>query len=443
MSLALTVLVGAGAAVLLAIAAGLPPDGLRVLFAAGALVVAGMTLALGRWMAAEARRLREMTAAIRRISRGDIHVYVPVARDSDAGTLADAVNRLVDQARSRRLTDETERTLDRAMLREAPNGLLVTDGHGRIRRTNPAVARLMPVHGDPVGKPPIDTIPVVELQEALEEAARTRAVAERHARVGARDLQIRAFPLADGVGCLGVVLDLSSVVRAERARRDFVSNVSHELRTPITALIGYAEVLIEDRADMPPHAVPMLEAIDRNARRLGALIEDVLSLSRIEAREGDLALEAEPLRPLIEEVMERFVGRALQRNVRLELASFPEVEPLVNAEAFEHALGNLVDNALKYTHAGGRVALTVEIDADSASVSVSDDGVGIDPLHHERIFERFYRVDGGRGRDVGGTGLGLALVKHLCKATRSEVTLRSAPGEGSTFTLRLPLPDST
>ena len=183
----------------------------------------------------------------------------------------------------------------------------------------------------------------------------------------------------------------------------------------------------------------MIEAIERNARRLGALIEDVLSLSRIEARAADLRLESEPLLPVIEEVIERFALRARQKSIALGVTvPDPRLEALLNVEAFEHALGNLVDNAIKYTPDGGSVHIDVATEPTKVSVSVTDNGIGIDLVHHDRIFERFYRVDGARARDVGGTGLGLALVKHLCRATRSEVTLLSDRGKGSTFTLRLP-----
>ncbi len=327
---------------------------------------------------------------------------------------------------------------DEAIVRETPNGLLLIDETGKVRRYNPALARLLPFWGDPLGGLPLDGIPVPELQEVLDEARRTGAMAERVATVGRRELVLRGVPLPDGAGCLGVVVDISSLRAAERARRDFVANVSHELRTPITAVVGYAESLLDDRDQLPPWSQPMLEAIDRNARRLGALIEDVLHLSKIEARKGDLELVAEPLRPLALELVSRFLDRARQKGVLLGVADGPEVEARINFEAFEHALGNLVDNAVKYTPAGGRIVVTLEERGGHAWVRVSDTGIGVALGHQERIFERFYRVDRGRSREVGGTGLGLALVKHLCLAMQAEISLTSEPGAGSTFTLRLP-----
>jgi two-component system phosphate regulon sensor histidine kinase PhoR len=430
------------AALLLGVAVAAPPvasvgvvRGLSLLGAVAILAAVGTLAARER---ALLDRVELAAALLRRILAGEVHHYLPSTRTDAFGALSASVNRLVDDLRTRHLGDEREHVLDDAMVNESPNGLLLTDPQGRVRRYNSALARLLPMIADPIGKAPIDAFPVAELQEVIDETRRTREPSERTATVGRREVLVRGVALADGVGCMGVVLDITSVRAAERARRDFVANVSHELRTPVTALVGYAESLLQDRAEMPSWSQPMLEAMDRNARRLGALIEDVLHLSKIEARQGDLPLHQEPLRPLVREVLARFVDRARQKDIVLRFADGPDVEALVNEEAFEHALGNLVDNALKYTASGGHVDVRLDARDGSAFVSVMDDGIGVDAVHQERIFERFYRVDPGRSRDVGGTGLGLALVKHLCLAMGAEITLVSTPGAGSTFTLRLP-----
>jgi len=404
---------------------------------AGAGVLATIAVVIGDALA-QRRRITEATALLRQARGGDLHRSLMVPHDDAFSPLAAVINELSEDLRARHLGAETERALDGAMVRETPNGLLITDGSGRVRRYNPALARLLPFVGDPIGRTPIEGIPVHEFQEVIDETRRTRQPSERVATVGRREVLVRGIPLADGAGCMGVVLDITSVRAAERARRDFVANVSHELRTPVTALYGYAESLLEDRAELPEWSHPMLEAMHRNARRLAALIEDVLQLSKIEARQGDLPLAPEPLRPVIKEVLARFTDRARQKSIALTLADGPEVEARISGEAFEHALGNLVDNALKYTDAHGKVEVAIHTGDEGTSVSVIDNGVGVAAVHHERIFERFYRVEPDRSRDAGGTGLGLALVKHLCLAMQAEVTLTSTPGVGSTFTLRLP-----
>ncbi|MDP2314789.1 MAG: ATP-binding protein [Pseudomonadota bacterium] len=416
----------------------LPHSTLRFLAGLAAVGILLSALLTVRALRARDRQIVEAAALLGKVRTGDVHHFLPVPRDDPFGDLAERINEIVGELRTRHVADETDRVLDGAMLQETPNGLLITDAAGRVRRFNPALTRLLPVAVDPIGKAPIEGFPVHELQEVIDETRRTRQPSERVATVGRKEVLVRGIPLADGAGCMGVVLDITSIRAAERARRDFVANVSHELRTPVTALVGYAESLLDDRAEFPPWAQPMLEAMNRNARRLAALIEDVLQLSKIEARQGDLPLAAESLRPVVREVLARFADRARQKDIALTLVDGPDVEARISGEAFEHALGNLVDNALKYTNAGGRIDVSVVVRATGVYVAVKDDGIGVDALHHERIFERFYRVDAGRSRDVGGTGLGLALVKHLCLAMQAEVALESALGAGTTFTLRLP-----
>ncbi len=366
------------------------------------------------------------------------------ARERSAWRAQDALHARNAETLARALaTVHESHALDAAMARETPNGLLVLDARGRVLRANPALFRLLPVRDTPTGRRPIETIPVPELQDAVDETSRTRQPAERAASVDGRDLVLRALPLEDAEGCMGVVLDVTSVRAAEKARRDFVANVSHELRTPVTAILGWAEALAQERDDLPAHVHEMVDAIDRNARRLGLLIEDVLHLSRIEARRTDLAVEVEALGPLVDEVAARHAGRAEQQGIELCVDVPPDVEAQLNAQAIEHALGNLVDNALKYTPRGGRIVVTARAREEGVDVSVSDTGIGIAAVHHTRIFERFYRVDAGRDRAVGGTGLGLALVKHLCRAMRADVLLASEPAKGSTFTIRLPARHTT
>lgn len=382
------------------------------------------------------RRARVLAGAARRLADGETHVQLPVRGKDDLDVLAEAFNRVAGVAREANLVSAADRVFDQAMVRETPNGLLIVDGKGNLRRLNPAATRLLPVSEGAVGHPPIDHIPVPDLQAVLEEAARTRQIAERVGAVGKRELLFRGLPLADGEGCMGVVLDITSVREAERARRDFVANVSHELRTPITAIVGFSEALLDE--EVPEAVRPMVEAVDRNARRLHALVADVLQLSRIEARREDFGLEDEELAPVIGQVIDRLAPVAQAKEVRLRVQVPEGLRARIAVEAFEHALSNLVDNAVKYTPRGGEVRVEARQGGDRVYVDVADTGIGIDPVHHGRIFERFYRVDPGRSREGGGTGLGLALVKHLCLAMKAEVSFESEPGRGSTFTLKLP-----
>ncbi|HND34397.1 MAG TPA: ATP-binding protein, partial [Myxococcota bacterium] len=216
------------------------------------------------------------------------------------------------------------------------------------------------------------------------------------------------------------------------------ANVSHELRTPITTIMGYSESLLDEADELPEHVLPMVQAIDRNARRLHALLEDVLAISKLEARTRDLPLEKEALAPLVAEVVDRYTPRAVERRQRIRVEVPPMLEAMVNPDGFLHALGNLVDNALKYSPPEGQVWLRAHPVGDRVELEVADEGPGIAAEHQDRIFERFYRIDEGRARAVGGTGLGLALVKHLCRVTRAQVRVSSDGKNGSCFVLSLP-----
>jgi two-component system phosphate regulon sensor histidine kinase PhoR len=235
-----------------------------------------------------------------------------------------------------------------------------------------------------------------------------------------------------------IVENLTSYRRTERARTDFVANVSHELRTPIATIMGYAETLLDDAQHLDPEVAAQVEVIRRNGQRLRDLFEDLLVLSRIEARSGDLPLTLQRLEPLLEEAVLPAAEIAVARGVEFSLECDPELAARVNAEALGPMVGNLASNASKYTPAGGHVCVVARQVDDGVLVEVHDDGVGIDPIHHDRIFERFYRVDEGRSREVGGTGLGLAIVKHLARATGCSLSMESAVGQGSVFRVLIP-----
>lgn len=416
------------------------------------LVLGGTTLAgigVAVWLFREwneqRRAVSVLAQAVERAAAGDLQVIAP-RQAGDAARLATGINALVALIRKEKLTEHPDRLFEQAMLRETPNGLLVVDGAGKIRSLNPAARALLPWPGEPVGQLAAAVVQVSELYDVIEETGQTRKIAERSVQVGNKELLMRGVPLADGSGTLGVILDITSVRNAERARRDFVANVSHEIRTPITSILGFSEALAAE--SLPAFTEPMIEAITRNARRLAALTDDVLMLSKIEARGSDLPADKVLLATVITEVCERLSGVASSRQVQVSVNCPPDLYVRANAEALDHALGNLVENALKYSPAGSVVVVSgvlvsgmVVSGAQATNVvelSVVDNGIGIDEAHQPRIFERFYRVDKGRSRDTGGTGLGLALVKHLASAMGAEIMFTSALGKGSRFVLKLP-----
>jgi two-component system phosphate regulon sensor histidine kinase PhoR len=242
-------------------------------------------------------------------------------------------------------------------------------------------------------------------------------------------------------GAVLVVQDTSDLRRLERVRQEFVANVSHELKTPLAVIKVCVETLLDGAAADPAACGGFLGQIDEQADRLHNLILDLLSLARIESGTAALDVRAVPLTAVVSDCLDRHRARAEAKGQRLEAC--PPVGAPVAARADEEALDtildNLVDNAVKYTPAGGRVAVRWMTAGAQVCVEIEDTGVGIPERDQPRLFERFYRVDKARARELGGTGLGLSIVKHLVQAMGGEVGVRSSVGRGTTFTIRLPL----
>jgi two-component system phosphate regulon sensor histidine kinase PhoR len=234
------------------------------------------------------------------------------------------------------------------------------------------------------------------------------------------------------------VRDVTEAERLDRVRTDFVANVSHELKTPLAAIRGCAETLVDGALDERATALRFSERILEQCRRLEELLDDLLTLSRLESPEPLRAPERVDLAELAREAVELVAARAAAKPVTLELE--PGAAPAVEGdwESLLRLLTNLLDNAIKYNRPGGAVAVRLGERDSLATIEVADTGIGVPPAHRARIFERFYRVDTGRAREEGGTGLGLAIVKHVAQAHRGRVEVESEPGVGSTFRVLLP-----
>ena len=215
-----------------------------------------------------------------------------------------------------------------------------------------------------------------------------------------------------------VLRDVTQLRRLENVRRDFVANASHELRTPVTAIKGFVETLVEGGLDDKENARRFLDIIHRNADRLTALIDDILSLARIEkeSEEQRIALEPGPVATAIDAAVERCQPLAQHKRMRVESVCPPDLIAPIHANLLEQAVANLIDNAIKYSKEDKTIRVEAKRAANEVTIAVADEGYGIEARHLPRLFERFYVVDRGRSREVGGTGLGLAIVKHIALA---------------------------
>jgi two-component system phosphate regulon sensor histidine kinase PhoR len=227
--------------------------------------------------------------------------------------------------------------------------------------------------------------------------------------------------------------------RVERVRKDFVINVSHELRTPLASIQGYTETLMDGALDDADHNMRFLAIIRHNAERLARLTEDLLTLSRVEQKRQEFEFESHLVDELLKDAMDQVRPIAEKNEIRLEEDSPPEgTHAWCDSEAVAQILSNLLDNAIKYTPAGGRIAVGALPQGHFVELYVRDTGIGIPAEELPRLFERFYRVDKARSRELGGTGLGLSIVKHLVAAHNGAARVESRAGQGSTFFFTLP-----
>jgi two-component system sensor histidine kinase SenX3 len=237
------------------------------------------------------------------------------------------------------------------------------------------------------------------------------------------------------VGAVAILEDITERSRQESVRRDFVANVSHELKTPIGALSLLAETLV---AETDPDVVGRLSArIETESQRVGSIIEDLLDLSRIEGESPD-RVELLDLAGLAAQVVERVLPIAEQRGISIRVEANSGVHIEASRNQMVSMMRNLVENAVKYSDDGGKVAVSLRSDDGGVRFEVADDGIGVPERDIERVFERFYRVDRARTRETGGTGLGLSIVRNVVLAHGGQVDLSSTEGNGTTVLVRLP-----
>ncbi|MBK9264262.1 MAG: HAMP domain-containing protein [Polyangiaceae bacterium] len=404
------------------------------------------------------RPVRNLTQAALAMAGGDLEVHAPAQGTRETTELGRALNRLAKELLSAIEDLRDERDLLASILDGMNEGVLVTDGDARIVLANRALRAMTLVGEGTIGKSVIEVIRNPALHEALDAASKSNDAVVREVELSGilpRRLLVRVSKLASrrerperGLssqpsdrGLIAVFHDVTDLRRLETIRTDFVANVSHELRTPITAIGTSAETLLAGALSDPAEAAEFVDVIDRHAKRLCQLVDDLLDLSKIESKNFRLTLVEQDVVPIVAHVARLLEEPARKRRVDLRIER-PDGPLLcrIDRRALEQVLMNLLDNALKYAGEGAHVVLASrQRPGGGVEISVSDDGPGISPAHLGRIFERFYRVDAGRSRELGGTGLGLSIVKHIVELMNGTIDVESELGKGSTFTVRLPL----
>lgn len=357
-----------------------------------------------------------------------------------------------EKKRNAALQEESKQALARehaqqqALFNSMLEGVLVLDTEGRIRLANQALERMFNLDSDICGHTILEALRMHQLQDLVNQAAVEGQVIGQEIDLPGLDnrcAQVNVVTFLNQSGTQqGMVLvfhDLTRLRQLENTRREFVANVSHELRTPLSLIKGYVETLIDGAKDDQAVATRFLQTIEKHADRLTYLIEDLLTISRLESGQIVMNLQRVELHPIAARVMDDLQSRAGEKNVRLVNELPPELFVHADSDRIQQVLFNLVDNAIKYGRAEGSVTMRARATGEKmVEIGVEDNGPGIPPEATERVFERFYRVDRARSREQGGTGLGLSIVKHIVQSHGGEVWVESELGKGSRFYFTLP-----
>jgi two-component system phosphate regulon sensor histidine kinase PhoR len=383
--------------------------------------------------------IESVTRTADALAKGDLAARANLDRRDEIGRLGRSLDQMATRLDEQLVEARAEHDRLRAMLESMVEAVLVTSPGGRVILVNRSLEPW--VAADPLGKKVTDVVTDEGLRSAIRKARKgkeSRVELEAPFRGEIRYHIAHVTPVEREGGVIVVLHDVSDLKRADRVRRDFVANASHELRTPLTAIRGFTETLRDGAASDRETATRFLGAILRHTNRLQRLVDDLLALSRAESDDQKFEIGPVELRPLARDVVEGLEGRGDPRNISVNVEGFDDVPPVrANHVALEHILLNLLDNAIKYTREGGVVTLRARAVNDRVVVEVHDNGPGIAADQRERIFERFYRVDAGRGRDQGGTGLGLSIVKHLVQRIGAKIEVESELGVGTTFRVTL------
>lgn len=411
-------------------------------------VLAGVTLiciVAFSWLMVRYMRVRKTQRGLIGVLEGAVAGNEKAPRvldDRISGPLVGRIYDVVELLRDVREEMIQERRKLEGIMNPLVSGVIIIDSAGRVVLVNAATERLFGLsEADMVGRWHWEAGHHYGLASLVDEAIAFGIVQKREVQLHKpHELTVEAYitPIRESSGGIAgaVVLlhDISEWRRVERMRSDFVANVSHELRTPITALKGFAETLLDGALDDKETTRQFVQIMKDEADRIGRLVEDLLDLSRIEAKQVQLHPNPVTASSLLQKVVDTFFGQAADAGVTLssEVLSVGCVA-LGDVDRLQQVLINLVSNALQFTPADGSIVLSAERVGNRIVFAVQDSGVGIPAADVGRVFERFYRVDKTRSRRSGGTGLGLAIVKHIVEAHGGHVGVYSEVGKGSRF----------
>jgi two-component system phosphate regulon sensor histidine kinase PhoR len=410
------------------------------------LLVTGIaSLLVSRSFSSRVDHLQEFS---RRVAKGD---FRPLFADPAGDALDKLAVSLSETAARLDLTIRTlrdERNLSAAILGSMVEGVAVVDATDRVVFSNPGFSEILGLDMPPkIGSVLVESVRQTELIEAVHKVLRGEPAV--HAEIVTGTLRQRFFAATatavrggETSGAVLVLHDITDLRKLERVRRDFIANVSHEFRTPLTAIQGFAETLLAGAIDDPQNRLRFLEIIVEHSRRLARLTEDLLMLSKMDADRLELEIRRLSVSQFVEGCIETTQRPAAEKDLRISVnLQQPLPDIAADRRRLAEVLQNLLDNAMQYTPSGGQIMVSASANDAEVTFTVSDTGIGIPRADQSRIFERFYRVDVARSREVGGTGLGLSIAKHLVEVHGGRIWVESEVGQGSQFHFTVPIFD--
>ncbi|MFW5855961.1 MAG: two-component system histidine kinase PnpS [Bacillota bacterium] len=392
--------------------------------------------------------ITRLTVMAKSIARGDYDKRVTLNKyNQEMGILTEMFNHMADKlaVKIKEISEEKNRV--KTILENMLDGVIAVDSQQSVEAINPAAREMLKIGTQQVeGKTLIEAVRNYQLADSMDKAIKENRILSREIsfkepeRIFLGQFAPLTGPEDSIAGGVIVLTDITELRKLEQVRKDFVANVSHELRTPLTSIIGYLDTLLTGNIDEEDTRDHFLEIVKSEADRLKYLINDLFELTEVEDKE--FMLQPESLVSSIDKVIRMFRDKVQKKDIELVCdveEDLPRV--LMAAERIEQVLINLVDNAIKYTGDGGRVVVRAYREEKKVFVEVEDNGPGISEKDQDRIFERFYRVDKARSRKLGGTGIGLSIVKHIIQGHNSEIKVESQSGSGSKFKFFLRIED--
>jgi two-component system phosphate regulon sensor histidine kinase PhoR len=409
------------------------------------LVTGIVSLLISRSFSGRVERLQMFS---RRVAEGDFRP-IEADRSGDAlEALAVSLNETAARLDRTIRTLTEERNLSSAILGSMVEGVAVVNASERLLFANRGFAEILGLDVPPQsGSALVEVVRQTELLEAVREVLKGEPRVETEIVTGTLRqhffaVTVASVSAAETSGAVIVLHDITELRKLERVRRDFVANVSHEFKTPLTAIQGFAETLLAGAIDDPQNRLRFLEIILEHSRRLARLTDDLLKLSKMDADRLELEIRRLTVSQFVESCIETTQRTAAEKDLRISVnLQQPLPDIAADRRRLAEVLQNLLDNAMQYTPAGGQIMVSASADGAEVTFTVSDTGIGIPQADQPRIFERFYRVDVARSREVGGTGLGLSIAKHLVEVHGGRIWVESEVGQGSQFHFTVPIFD--